>query len=561
MKKYVLLCLFLATAISATYAEQENKIPSDFYSHCFQYNNYEIPNIEINPQEVYKMAIFPSQDLVITQADQLVPYKKYIEKQDNIVYSNSLNYDFATLNDNNDKTYVEYDTQNAEIVLDLSETLIAGSFEFKFKYKYVSWMQADFFVSENGRSYSKIVYNGPESLEKYNIKKLKIAFSHISGNRDIFQISELSFNNKYDVYLVAPLSSEPFDIYSMFHCKEWSVPYSTLKTQFSINNNTKNVTAIGTENPAYHPQSSVDSDGDGIQNSRDNCRTIYNPIQTDSNGDGIWDFCSDDDRDTIIWHKDNCIHISNRDQRDINQNGVWDVCEFDKDNDGIYDSLDNCITTPNPNQEDADQDRIWDICDNCTLYNPDQADINNNNKWDVCDKRNFYLSKNDQDNDGIENSKDNCIDIANSDQEDSDNDGVWNLCDNCSNIQNTEQLDLGQNGIWDMCEDSDNDGIEWFQDNCINTPNSDQQDSDNNGIWNVCEDKDKDNIIFALDNCPHVYNPNQQDIDNDTIWDSCDTEDNRYIESNKGVLITLIIIFILIFLWGIYILLKKLQTQ
>ena len=58
----------------------------------------------------------------------------------------------------------------------------------------------------------------------------------------------------------------------------------------------------------------------------------------------------------------------------------------------------------------------------------------------------------DIDNDGIENEKDNCVRIANSDQLDTDEDTVGDECDNCPKDKNKNQKDINQNLIGDICE-------------------------------------------------------------------------------------------------------------
>ena len=75
--------------------------------------------------------------------------------------------------------------------------------------------------------------------------------------------------------------------------------------------------------------------------------------------------------------------------------------------------------------------------------------------------------------------------------------------------------------------DLDNDGIENTLDNCPETFNPDQEDLDNDNIGDVCDDvvaldEDNDGIENSLDNCPTTPNPDQEDLDGDNIGDVCD---------------------------------------
>ena len=300
----------------------------------------------------------------------------------------------------------------------------------------------------------------------------------------------------------------------------------------------------------------TDTDGDGVLDTDDNCKTNPNPDQLDSDGDGIGDVCEvDSDGDTIIDDDDNCPYIANIDQADYNQDGIGDVCEDnnDADDDGYPDDIDNCPTVPNSDQLDSDGDGIGDACeedtdndgiidddDNCwSQPNPNQEDSDGDGIGDACEE----VDNTDTDGDGIADSDDNCATHPNPQQEDSDGDGIGDICeldsdgdtiiddyDNCPYIANTDQADMDNDGIGDVCEndnDGDDDNVLDDIDNCPTIYNPDQLDSDGDGIGDACEvDTDEDGIIDDDDNCWSKYNPDQEDSDGDGVGDVCEGMDD-----------------------------------
>jgi hypothetical protein len=335
----------------------------------------------------------------------------------------------------------------------------------------------------------------------------------------------------------------------------------------------------------------LDTDGDGIPDSLDNCPTVANGEgegdipgignQTDSDEDGLGDACdewpddpdNDADDDDIAGPDDNCPWSYNPNQEDMDGDGLGDVCDGDADADGVPNSEDNCWLAVNPGQADTDFDKVGDACDNCAAYpnntwggSPystdygykgvcveyDTAFWKPESLWGVVDPYEYvyYCSTQTICTRRPDGSYRRCANT----QEDADLDGIGDACDNCTNHPNPGQLDTDGDGLGDPCDgcptiplpiqdDGDGDGAGDLCDNCLTTPNPTQSDIDGDGIGDACDpwsgdpenDRDGDGIAGPVDNCPLWPNGGQVDSDGDGQGDACDCDDGRRGRSEDGV--------------------------
>ncbi len=146
----------------------------------------------------------------------------------------------------------------------------------------------------------------------------------------------------------------------------------------------------------------IDTDGDGINDTEDACKTTPGVRTNDPKTNGCPP--ADQDRDGIFDKDDACIDVPGVKSDDPKKNG----CPPDKDGDGVYDKDDACIDVPGVKSDDPkkngcppdkDNDGVPDADDAC----PDIAGIKSTNpKFNGCPA--------DRDNDGVLNEVDACPD-------------------------------------------------------------------------------------------------------------------------------------------------------
>lgn len=110
-----------------------------------------------------------------------------------------------------------------------------------------------------------------------------------------------------------------------------------------------------------------------------------------------------------------------------------------------------------------------------------------------------------------------------------------------------------------MEADIDADGIVDALDNCVSIANPDQEDIDGNNRGDVCDDFDRDGIGNYRDNCPNIPNASQSDEDGDGIGDACDEEESRFTEQNPYLV--WLMMGLVVWLLGIFFIVVYNRTQ
>lgn len=110
------------------------------------------------------------------------------------------------------------------------------------------------------------------------------------------------------------------------------------RDSYNTSLNEYEITAFVTEDPN---NSNEDSDGDSVLDDVDNCPSVQNENQLDTDGDNLGDVCDQDDDGDGIADTDDAFPLDASEYLDTDADGVGNNADTDDDGDGVEDASDD----------------------------------------------------------------------------------------------------------------------------------------------------------------------------------------------------------------------------
>ena len=270
-----------------------------------------------------------------------------------------------------------------------------------------------------------------------------------------------------------------------------------------------------------------DRDHDGVNDRVDNCASVRNPDQVDSDYDGIGDACDplydDADGDGIPDGRDVCPHLPVP-TRDLDHDGLGDLCDDDVDGDEVPNSIDPCLGEQWHTELEEHHCNPYGLVE---IYGADS----DGDGLPYNDEVALGLSDDDPDadKDGLPDGVEQRARIdfeypwtepAPHPLEDDDGDGIPNVYDLDSDGDGVPDRDESGFGPGGCTNDSDGDGVADLEDLCPRFASTGQT---------VFADANGD---LVGDDCDPTYEPQGScdgvsglpDLDRDLIGDECDED-------------------------------------
>ena len=205
-----------------------------------------------------------------------------------------------------------------------------------------------------------------------------------------------------------------------------------------------------------------------MEDELDNCPSIANSDQRDTDNDGEGDACDSDDDNDGVEDVDDAFPLDPTETTDTDSDGIGNNADTDDDGDGVSDAEDDAPLDPT---NDSDGDGAPNNADAFPLDNTETLDTDGDGIGNNADP--------DDDNDGVDDANDPWP-LQSEYTKDTDSDGMpdeWEL-----------RFDLDPNDPSDAAGDLDGDGISNLQEFLNGTPASGSIDIDGNEKYDALTD-------------------------------------------------------------------------